>query len=75
MRELFTKEPRTFWVVVGVVLAQLLLAKWAVTAEWYWFLLVAYWVGGTLNHSMQMAVCVSLWVAPPFVVARRNVSC
>jgi len=36
-------------------LAQLLLAKWAVTAEWYWFLLVAYWVGGTLNHSMQMA--------------------
>lgn len=55
IRALFTKEPRTFVVVVAVVLSQLLVARWAQTAPWYWFMLVAYVFGGTVNHAMQMA--------------------
>lgn len=55
IRELFTKEPRTFLVVVAVVVSQLLVARWAQTAPWYWFVLVAYVFGGTVNHTMQMA--------------------
>jgi len=56
IRKLFTKERRTFYVVVAVVLAQLFVARWVQTASWWTLLLVAYVFGGTVNHAMQMAV-------------------
>jgi len=56
IRQLFTKEPRTFVVVVGVIIFQLLMARWAQSASWGWLLLAAYVIGGTVNHTMAMAV-------------------
>jgi len=53
---LFTKEPRTFWLTLAVVLSQLFFASLA--AQWSWLFLVfwAYAYGGTANHSLQLAV-------------------
>jgi sphingolipid 4-desaturase/C4-monooxygenase len=56
IRELFTKEPRTFMVVVATVVVQYLMARWAQTAAWPLWLLATYVVAGTLNHTMAMAV-------------------
>jgi sphingolipid delta-4 desaturase len=55
IRTLFTKEPRTFVVVLSVVILQVFMAQWAVSAVWWQFLLAVYVVGGTVNHTMQMA--------------------
>jgi sphingolipid delta-4 desaturase len=56
IRSLFTKEPRTALFVVLILIAQLFVAKWAQTASLGWILVVAYVFGGTVNHTLQLAV-------------------
>lgn len=53
---LITKEPRTFWIVLGIVIAQLISAWVVKDLHWGWLLLWAYVFGGTVNHSLQLAV-------------------
>ena len=56
IRELFGVEPLTFPIVVAIFLTQLIVA-WAVSSSPWWLLFVTAWcVGGTLNHSLQLAV-------------------
>jgi sphingolipid delta-4 desaturase len=54
--ELFVTEPLTFWISLGILVVQLTLAYLVRNAEWYVLLPLAYIVGGTLNHSLQLAV-------------------
>lgn len=56
MAELFVTEPLTFWISLGILVLQLSMA-WALRdAEWYAILPAAYIIGGTANHSLQLAV-------------------
>jgi len=54
--QLFRTEPRTLPLVVLLVVIQLVMAKWAQTAAWLPLVIAAYVVGGTLNHSLQLAI-------------------
>lgn len=54
--KLFGPEPRTFWIVAAIFLSQTLIAYWMRDASWGILLLVAYAYGGTVNHSLQLAV-------------------
>jgi len=52
---LFGVEPLTLPIVVGLVLSQLFVAHQAHHMSWGFLLVVAYCVGGTINHSLQLA--------------------
>jgi len=54
--ELFGNEPLTFWISLGILVFQLGMAYAMRDAAWYVMLPLAYVVGGTLNHSLQLAV-------------------
>jgi len=54
--ELFTTEPLTFWISLGILILQLSMAWMLRESEWYIILPLAYIVGGTVNHSLQLAV-------------------
>jgi sphingolipid delta-4 desaturase len=56
IRDLFAVEPLTFPIVVALLLIQLWMARWANTASWTALLIAAYVVGGTINHTLQLAV-------------------
>ena len=56
IRELFGCEPLTFPIVVVIFLVQCLLAYLLQSAPWPLLLACAWVVGGTLNHSLQLAV-------------------
>jgi len=50
-------EPRTKYIVAVLVSAQLALGVWASRSlTWWQFVLVAWWVGGTINHALMLAV-------------------
>ena len=55
IQDLFGVEPLTFPIVMGLVLAQIFLASQAPSMSWSLFLAVAYCVGGTISHSLQLA--------------------
>jgi len=55
IKALFAKEPRTFWIVLGVLIAQIGMASFMSEASWPVLLFFAYVFGGTANHSMQLA--------------------
>jgi sphingolipid delta-4 desaturase len=52
---LFVKEPLTFWIVLGIFLAQCSLAYILRAQSWPVILVCAYFLGGTMNHSLQLA--------------------
>jgi sphingolipid delta-4 desaturase len=54
--ELFGTEPLTFWIAVGILILQMTMAYLMREAEWYILLPCAYVIGGTANHSLQLAV-------------------
>lgn len=54
--DLFGTEPLTFWISLAIVLLQLAMAWTLRESEWYIILPLAYVVGGTVNHSLQLAV-------------------
>jgi sphingolipid delta-4 desaturase len=54
--ELFTTEPRTAYISFGILLLQLTMAYVLRDASWWVILLCAYVIGGTVNHSLQLAV-------------------
>lgn len=56
IKELMRPEPRTKWMVLVTVLLQIFMA--VVTVQWEWgvYLLTAYVVGATANHSLFLAI-------------------
>jgi len=56
IKELFKPEPRTFLIVAAIFVSQISVAYWLRDANWGLLLLVAYVYGGTVNHSLQLAV-------------------
>jgi len=54
--DLFGTEPLTFWISLGILILQLVMAWLMRNAEWYVMLPCAYVIGGTVNHSLQLAV-------------------
>lgn len=55
IKTLFGPEPRTFWIVLAIFLAQVTIAYFMRDASWWILLPVAYVFGGTVNHSLQLA--------------------
>ena len=56
IRDLFGVEPLTFPIVVLILLSQLCMAYAVSGSSWLWIFVLAWAVGGTLNHSLQLAV-------------------
>jgi sphingolipid delta-4 desaturase len=56
IKALYTKEPRTALVVMFIFVTQLAIAAWIRDKSIGVFLLVAYAYGGTVNHTLQLAV-------------------
>jgi len=56
IRDLFTTEPKTFLIVAAIFVSQTAIAYWLRDASWGLLLTVAYLYGGTVNHSLQLAV-------------------
>lgn len=56
MKELFGPEILTFPIVVAIVTFQISMAWMMREAPWYVFWPCAYIIGGTLNHTLQLAV-------------------
>jgi sphingolipid delta-4 desaturase len=54
--ELFTTEPLTFWLTLGIVCFQVSMAWSMRNVEWYTLLACTYIISGTLNHSLQLAI-------------------
>jgi len=54
--ELFVTEPLTFWISLGILILQLTMAYLMRDASWYVLFPCAYIIGGTVNHSLQLAV-------------------
>ena len=55
-RNLITKAPVTFAVMVGCVAAQVLLAYLVSDLAWYWILLVAYFGGAFFSHTLFVTI-------------------
>lgn len=55
IKELFGPEPRTLPLVVLIFSIQMFMVWWVRDKSWATFLIAGYVVGGTLNHSMQLA--------------------
>jgi len=55
IRNLFQVEHRTFLIVLLITAIQLSTAYWIRDKPWWLFAIVGYCVGGTLNHSLQLA--------------------
>lgn len=56
IRELFGHDSKTFWVVLFIFCLQLSIAYYMRNQSWGFLLLIAYIVGGTVNHTLQLAV-------------------
>lgn len=56
VNDLMGHEPRTKYIVAALVAAQLALGVWAATLPWWQFILLAWVVGGTINHALMLAV-------------------
>lgn len=56
MKELFGTEPKTFWITLGIFCFQVAMAYLMRDAHWGVLFLCAYAIGGTCNHSLQLAV-------------------
>jgi len=56
IKDLMHPEPRTFPICLGIFALQMGAAYYCQNAPWYVFLFLAYAFGGTLNHTLQLAV-------------------
>jgi len=56
IEQLFGVEPLTGYLVVALVALQLSVAYLMRDASWSWIFVCAYIIGGTVNHSLQLAV-------------------
>ena len=54
IRQLFGREPRTFYITIGILCVQLLMCYLVKDLHLGWLMLLAYVVGGTANHSLLM---------------------
>eukprot|EP01083_Nonionella_stella_P054136 143002_1 len=55
IKQLFGPEPLTFWMVLGIFVTQTSLAWWIREQPMWIFLLCGYVLGGTMNHTLQLA--------------------
>jgi len=55
IEELFVKEPKTFFIVLGELIAQVAMAYALREADWWVIIVVAYCFGAVINHSLQLA--------------------
>eukprot|EP01006_Ploeotia_vitrea_P003606 TRINITY_DN112913_c0_g1_i1.p1 TRINITY_DN112913_c0_g1~~TRINITY_DN112913_c0_g1_i1.p1 ORF type:complete len:362 (-),score=186.43 TRINITY_DN112913_c0_g1_i1:188-1231(-) len=56
IKQLFVREPKTFLVVVFIFVSQLMMANWVQHQSLPVFLFLMYAYGGTVNHTLQLAV-------------------
>jgi len=55
IKELFGVEPLTFWIVLILVLSQLWIASWITQCSTLLYILIMYFYGATVNHTLQLA--------------------
>jgi len=55
IKELFGPEPLTFLVVLILTFSQLWIASWISQCSSFVFILIMYFYGGTVNHTLQLA--------------------
>jgi sphingolipid delta-4 desaturase len=53
--KLFGPEPLTFPIVIAILVAQVAMASFVQNQPWWVLIALAYVVGGTVNHSLQLA--------------------
>jgi sphingolipid delta-4 desaturase len=76
IKALFTKEPRTALVILFIFVTQLTIAYYIRDYSWGILLLVSYLYGGTVNHTLQLAVHeVSHNLAFDTLTANRLLAC
>lgn len=56
IRKLFGYEPKTKYIVLGLVTAQLITSYLIRNSPWWWIIVIAYVWGGTLSHSLNLAI-------------------
>lgn len=56
VQTLFGKDPISLPLALGVILSQLIIAYLAKDASWAVYLTVLYFIGGTLNHTLNMLI-------------------
>lgn len=56
LKQLMRVNPHFKWIVAAQVAAQIVACYFVKDATWHWFLVWAYFVGGTLNHSLTLAI-------------------
>ena len=56
VRALYGPDPMIKWKVAGCLITQLICAWLCADAPWYALLVVAYTIGGVLNHSLSLAL-------------------
>jgi sphingolipid delta-4 desaturase len=56
IKKLYGPCPRTKYICLGLVAAQLAAAYALRDAAWWWILVAAYTVGGVLNHALLLAI-------------------
>ena len=56
IKDLYGPEPMTKFIVFGLVSAQLITAYLLRDSSWAWITFIAYVWGGTINHSLNLAI-------------------
>ncbi|XP_050711818.1 sphingolipid delta(4)-desaturase DES1-like isoform X1 [Eriocheir sinensis] len=56
IKELFGNDPNLKWWVLGLVTFQVLSLFVVKDLPWLWVFLLAYCIGGTINHSLMLAI-------------------
>ncbi|XP_045622583.1 sphingolipid delta(4)-desaturase DES1 isoform X2 [Procambarus clarkii] len=56
IKELFGNDPNLIWWVLGLVTFQILSLFVVRELSWLWVLILCYCIGGTINHSLMLAI-------------------
>nr|QPF20891.1 sphingolipid delta(4)-desaturase DES1-like [Cherax quadricarinatus] len=56
IKELFGNDPNLIWWVLGLVIFQILSLCLVRELSWLWVLILCYCIGGTINHSLMLAI-------------------
>lgn len=56
IKNLFGHEPRTKYIALALLFLQLSLAYWCKTMSFFWWLVILYALGATINHALFTAI-------------------
>jgi len=56
IKELFGYDPKTKYIVTGMVLTQIVACYMVGDWSWKWLIALSYVLGGTINHSLNLAI-------------------